>query len=251
MQKDQGKLRIHTAVRPEDTPQEEQQATPVASEASDETVRFSRRRTRRAFTARTKGKPDADRLTTGERLLRNAAVACALFLSVMALKNVDQPWSRKATDSVRAAMNMRIDWDETLGQLSFVRALVPETALVFFHLGAESTLMQPVEGWIEHEFSQQQPWLEYRCEGQQPVCAAMDGTVTAVGQGAGGDWSVLLTGKEGDETVYGYLDAVYVEVGQPVEAGQQLGVTEAGENSRLYFEWREEGVSKNPDARPR
>lgn len=251
MQNDQKKLRIHTAIKPEETTKatESVDRDTVVSTAQKE-GRGSEKRVRRkyAYSSRRKERAGKDKLTQGERLLRNTAVACALFLSVMALKNMEQPWSQRATEGIRAAMNMRIDWDETLGQLSFVRALVPDTALVFFNLGQSDALKTPVQGQVEHEYTEQQPWLEYRCLGEQAVCAAIDGTVTAVGQGAGSDWSILLTDEEGGEAVYGYLDVVYVEAGQKVEAGQQLGTTKSGENSRLYFEWKEDGVSKNPSA---
>lgn len=251
MQNDQGKLRIHTALKPEESPKAAEPAdrdTAVSTAQKEVGVNEKRARRKYTYSSRRKERAGKDKLTQGERLVRNAAVACALFLSVMALKNMDQPWSQKATEGIRAAMNMRIDWDETLGQLSFVRALVPDTALVFFNLGQSDALKTPVQGQVEHEYTEQQPWLEYRCQGEQTVCAAIDGTITAVGQGAGSDWSILLTDAEGREAVYGYVDVVYVEAGQKVEAGQQLGTTKSEENSRLYFEWKEDGVSQNPSA---
>lgn len=255
MQNDHDRLKIHTNARPAAEP-EESVREPVEGERQNSLheapppAKEMNRKRRSGGTARRQRKQEAkDGPTAGEKLLRNTAVACALMLSVMALKNVDQPWSRKVTEGVRQAMTMRIDWDETLGRLSFVRSLVPETALVFLNLGGQADLSAPVRGEIAHEYTEQQPWLEYSCGAAQPVYSAMKGVVTAVGAGAGGDWIVLIQDADGRETVYGYLANVYVEVGQAVEAGQQVGATSDEENSRLYFEFREDGAAVDPGAR--
>lgn len=191
-----------------------------------------------------------EKLTMGERLLRNAAIACALLLTVLAVKNLDQPWSRRATEGIRQAMTMRIDWNEALGKLNFVRALVPETALVFFHLEDAADLSAPVSGaTLKHTYDDLQPWLEYRCAAASAVYAAAAGTVTAVGQGATGDYIVLLAHEDGTETVYGYLAEATVKSGQKVTAGEQIGRTAAEDNARLYFELRADGQSQDPSKR--
>ena len=249
MQNENGRLKIHTSMRPEEP-------GPVREEksAAEETVKAEKRpggQAWRAKAARSRKKPREmkEGMTAGERLLRNTAVACALLLTVMSLKNVDQPWSRKMTEGVRQAMTMRIDWDETLGRLSFVRALVPETALVFLNLGDRVDLIAPTAGKITHDYSEGQPWLEYACGPAEQVLAAADGVVTAAGQGAGGDWIVLIQSEDGTETVYGYLASVYVRAGQEVKAAQQIGATADEDESRLYFELRENGEAVNPAGR--
>lgn len=245
MQNENGKLRIHTSARLAEPPaaDEKQEAAQERQEPLPEKRTAVRKRI---------GHPHRemrDGLTVGEKLLRNTAVACALLLTVMSLKNIDQPWSRKMTEGVRQAMTMRIDWDETLGRLSFVRALVPETALVFFNMSDRADLTAPLQAEISHEYSEQQPWIEYRCGAAQTVASAIDGVVTAVGQGAGGEWIVLIRNDEGLETVHGYLESVYVRVEQEVSAGQQIGVTADKPESRLYFEVRENEESVDPTGR--
>ncbi len=255
MQNDTGRLKIHTAIRPEQ-PRAEMQEAAVQPEKAEKSMKWEpvrhpgqKRGGIRPRLIKRKNREEGERLTAGERMIRNTAVACALLLSVMALKNVDQPWSRQATESIRQAMTMRVDWDETLGQLSFVRALVPETALVFFNLGQGTDLKTPVNGMIIHEYTDQQPWLEYRCRAGEAVFSAFTGRVTAVGQGAGDEWIVLVEDEEGREAVYGYLAAAYVQVGQMAEVGQQIGVTAETDDSRLYFELRENGSAANPAGR--
>ena len=254
MQNHQDRLKIHTSVRPAAETKEggaEQNIGEKREGVCEAPLPAkAEKRKKHPDTARKQRRREIkDGATVGEKLLRNTAVACALMLSVMALKNVDQPWSRKVTEGVKQAMTMRIDWDETLGRLSFVRSLMPETALVFLNLGGQAELSAPVSGEITHEYTDQQPWLEYGCGAAQPVYSAMQGAVTAVGEGAGGDWIVLIRDSDGRETVYGYLANVYVEVGQAVEAGQQIGATADEENSRLYFELRENGEAADPTAR--
>lgn len=254
MQNEKGRLRIHTSARPAEQ-------EPVGKETAEEILeqRKERRDPLPEKKCRTvkkgikrherKKREMQEGMTVGEKLLRNTAVACALLLTVMSLKNVDQPWSRKMTEGVRQAMTMRIDWDETLGRLSFVRALVPETALVFLNLGANADLTAPVQAEISHEYTEQQPWLEYSCGAAQQVVSATDGIVTAVGQGVSGEWIVLIQGEEDIETVYGYLESTYVRLEQEIKAGQQIGTTADQTESRLYFEVREAGNAVDPTGR--
>ena len=187
----------------------------------------------------------------GERLMRNTAIACALLLTVLAVKNLNQPWSDRATEGLRQAMTMRLDLDETLGRLQFVRALIPETALVFMNLSADAALIAPVDGTIVHTYSDQQPWLEYRCAPAQPVLCAADGVVTTVGRGALGDYIISVEHENGVETVYAYLDSVDVSAGETIDAGEQVGVTAPADPSRLYFELRENGAPIDPTSRLR
>lgn len=251
------RLKIHTGVRPSEQIQETaenqnvQAERKMPAEAPQSEQQTKHRAQREKCMRRGRRQEEGERLTAGEKLLRNTAAACALLLSVMALKNVDQPWSRKASEGIRQAMTMRVDWDETLGRLSFVRALVPDTALVFLNMGQSIDLVKPVEGSIRHEYSPEQPWLEYVCDGAQTVGAASDGIVTAVGQGAGGDWIVVVECEDGTQTVYGYLAQVNVKAADTILQGDTIGMTANGQESRLYFEMREEGQSVDPAPRMR
>ncbi len=252
MQQDHDRLKIHTSVRPAQDVEEKQEIQEAELNAEEvvpqeERTVVGRREKRRR--ERRSSMDNGNQTTAGERLVRNTAVACALLLTAMSIKNVDHPWAQKATEGVRQAMTMRVDWDDTLGRLSFVRALVPETALVFLNLGQSDRLAAPVEGDVIHEYRDEQPWLEYRCEAGQAVSAAMSGRVTAVGQGLSGDWTILIEDSEGAEAVYGYLASVYVQVGQSIEKGQQIGAAQERADARLYFEWREDGEAIDPAER--
>ena len=203
-------------------------------------ARQARRARRRANARRRAAKP---RLTFGERLLRNSAIACALLLAMLAARNIDTPWTRAAVEGVERALTMKIDLDESLGRLSFVRDLMPESMLVFFDLSSESELAPPVDGEMDKSFDEQQPWVEFACEPGATVMAAESGTVVATTQLSGGGWGVMIEHDNGLESVCAYLLEPVVQAGERVERGQEIASSEAG---RVYFEVRRDGNLIDP-----
>jgi hypothetical protein len=192
----------------------------------------------KARRVRTKSK-----LSFGEKLLRNTAIACALLLSILAVRNIDQPWSNAAVDGIEAALTMRIDLDQSLGRLSFVRSIMPESSLVFLGISG-STPAAPVTGSIQHAFTEAQPWTTYLCDSSTEVRAAMAGTVSAVAQLQSGDWAVLVDHGNGIETMYAYLAQPEVESGQAVTRGGRIGTLNG---DKLYYEMRKDGASVDPE----
>lgn len=219
-------LQIHTQLRPED--------------ASIREEKVSAPKRARRFRREQRTRP---RLTRGERLLRNSAIACAALLGVLALGNLDAPWAVKARDGVRQALTMRIDLDDSLGELTFVRNLMPESALVFLNVSGGGAMVLPVDGDVTHPWSALQPWTLF--EGGGTVRAAGAGTVTAVSPLSGGLYGVLVDHGEGLESVYANLGEVTVTVGDAVNRGDSLGAFEGG----LYFELRQGGESVDPSER--
>ena len=199
---------------------------------------LQRRGLRRAGSPRPK-------LSAGDRMLRNTAVACALLLGVLALGNIHQPWAMRASETVQRALTMHIDLDSSIGRLSFVRDWMPESALVFFNRDGGAELAAPVSGELKHAYSDDQPWLLFACPEDSPVCAAADGTVTAVSELSGGSTGVLIDHGEGMETVYAYLSSASVQPGDAVSRGQALGQSAA----QLYFELRQSEAAVDPTER--
>ncbi len=199
---------------------------------------LQRRGLRRARSPRPK-------LSAGDRMLRNTAVACALLLGVLALGNIRQPWAMRASETVRRALTMHIDLDSSIGRLSFVRDWMPESALVFFNLDGGAELAAPVSGELRHAYSDDQPWLLFACPEDSPVCAAADGVVTAVSELSGGSTGVLVDHGEGMETVYAYLSSASVQPGDAVSRGQALGQS----GTQLYFELRQSEAAVDPTER--
>lgn len=217
-------LRIHATIRPDEGAPKQ----PIRIEQAEATTHRPRR-------ARAK-------LTRTDRLLRNSAYACALLLGVLALGNVDQPWAKKASDTVERALTMRIDLDESIGALEFVRNIMPESALVFMNLSGQAALDAPVDGTVAHAWSNLQPWMMFNCAENAEVRAANAGTVTAITPLSGGKYGVLVDHGEGVESLYAQLTAVNVAAGDAVSRGQSLGRGGDG----VYFEYRVNGESVDP-----
>ena len=226
---DTGTLRIHAQVRPAAAGPEKK--PPIHIEAPAKKPRGRIRR------------PKA-RMTYGDRLLRNSAYACALLLGVLALGNVNQPWAKKASDSVEKALTMRIDLDESIGALQFVKQWMPESALVFMNLSGQTKLARPVDGPLAHAWTGLQPWLMFNCAEGSEVSAANAGTVTAVSPMSGGLFGVLVDHGEGVETLYAHLSEANVAPGDAVSRGQSLGKG----GGAVYFEYRKNGESVDPAA---
>ena len=236
---EENKLRIHAQIRPEE----------AKAEPEPRPIRWRSRPhsdARRGFRAKKAAKEPKPKLSFGDRLLRNSALACAALLAILAVGNIDQPWARQASETVRQALTMRIDLDESIGGLSFVKDLMPESALVFLNLSGESELAVPASGELSHAYSDAQPWLLFACGEGSEVVAATDGTVTAVSTlNDGESIGLLIDHGSGLESVYAYLSEASVEAGDIVERGQALGTSSAN----LYFELRESGTAVDPTGR--
>ncbi len=179
------------------------------------------------------------RLTPGERLLRNSAIACALLFAILSLRNVDQPWAQAASEGVERALTASIDLDETLGSLSFVRRWMPESALVFWNLNDEDRLRRPVAGPLLHDYSEQQPWYEFRTDAEEDVAAGKAGTLSRRAQTGAGDWVLEFTHDDGSSTVYAFVTRGAIEDGEAVSAGEIIA--RSGAQGSVYVEYRREG----------
>jgi len=81
--------------------------------------------------------------------------------------------------------------------------------------------------------------LDFAAPSGQPVLAAMPGTVVAAGPLGGYGNQVLLAHPDGSRTRYGHMSRIDVQVGQRVEAGEQVGAvgsTGVSTGPHLHFE---------------
>lgn len=84
----------------------------------------------------------------------------------------------------------------------------------------------------------------------EPVLAAADGAVTYADD-TGGDYGIKVVIDHGDglTTTYGHLDELWVQVGDDVEVGDEIGACGNTGNSRgphLHFEVAEGGELQDP-----
>lgn len=234
MSEEKNKLRIHARITPE---------AAQSPEAAPQTVRW--KCVPHPLQRKKQHPKPAEKLTLSDRLLRNSALACALLLAILSLGNINRPWARSASESVERALSMRIDLDESIGSLSFVRKLMPESALVFLNLTGESELALPADGTLTHSYTDAQPWLMFECTAGSEICSAADGTVTAVSELSGGTMGILIDHGSGLESVYAYLAEAAVKPGESVLRGQKIGLSETS----FYFELREGETTIDPTER--
>lgn len=192
----------------------------------------------------------SSRAPVGERLLRNTSVACALILTVMAMRAIDTPFTNRITSTLSNVLSTDLNLDESVGKLSFVENLMPDSALVFFHMGGNSTPMTPVAGSVSHGWTEAQPWTEYITENGADVISLIDGTVSAASKSTEGDWTVLITRNGGSQLVYAFLNDCKLKAGQTVSKGDVIGTTGKDEGARLYLEYRVDSEPVNPDLIP-
>lgn len=220
MAMDHLKLQIHTSNAPEN------------NNASSKS-RYARRTRRMRIKTQ---------LSFHERLLRNSCLACAVLLGILALGNLQQPWAKKAAEGIEQALTMKVDLDQSLGQLSFVQKLMPESALVFFNLSGDHEYALPVDAQVNHRFTSAQPWLMFECASAAPVRAIAPGTISAVSPLSDGGYGVLIDHGNGLESICANLQEVALNPGDEVIRGGTIG-TSAG---NIYFELRQGGEPIDP-----
>lgn len=188
------------------------------------------------------------RKPAGERLMRNTSIACALILAVMAMRAIDTPFTNRVTSALSGALSTDLNLDESVGKLSFVENLMPDSALVFFHMGGKNAPLEPVAGSVSHEWTKEQPWTEYITENSAKIVSLIDGTVSAASPSTNGDWTVLITRTDGSQLVYAFLSDCAVRIGQTVSRGDIVGSAGTDEGARLYMEYRVDSEPVNPSA---
>ncbi len=179
-----------------------------------------------------------------ERLMRNSCLACAVLLGILALSNIERPWAQKASGSIEKALTMKIDLDQSIGQMRFVQKIMPESALVFFNLTGETDLKMPVDGNLSHAYSELQPYLMFECSEDLPVYIPKDGIVSAISQLSDGSWGAMIDHGNGVESVISGMKQIEKAAGDQCLQGDIIGVS----SCKIYYELREGGNPADPTA---
>ena len=218
-------------------------AVRTASQTRPRTSAYSATSTRPEADAKARANAENLRpLGFGERMLRNTAVCVAILLCVLAVKTIDTPLTQSVSAELREWVTM--DFDESLGSLKFVHNLLPDAALVFWHIGSSQTYSEPCMSasmTLSHSWRDSEPYLTYSGGMQQPVLAAQAGEVMSVTPSGDGNSTIRIRHGDGLETIYGGMASCTVREGDGVTLGQVIGAA-----STLYFEIRGEGRSMNP-----
>ena len=176
-----------------------------------------------------------------ERLTRNVAVAAALLLCAVAVRNAALPQAKDVFTAIQDSVTM--DLDESLGKLTFVSSLLPESALVFWNSGEAVQVSAPVHGDIVHAYNEAEPYIGLLGVSVD-VRVAADGEVMNVAHGDGEERVVRVRHEDGLETLYGNLLECFVAEGDQVYEGDIIG--ETAQKQPVFFEVRKNGRSVDP-----
>lgn len=225
------KIKILTSIKPE--------ASQVGTTADPKQIKSENQITSRRQSLKGRTSP-------ADRLYKNTAVACALLLCIMGLKNIDSPVTNRLTGALQKAVSMDMNLESSIGQLSFVQKMVPEAALVFLNLSANEKRTSPVEGEVLHAYSPKEPWTEYKSADHADVYALKSGVAEACVKTDKGDYTLLIAHDDQTESLYAFLGSVLVSEGDRVDTDSPVAATGEGEHARLYFEYRSQNSVTDP-----
>ncbi|MBR1585295.1 MAG: M23 family metallopeptidase [Clostridia bacterium] len=179
----------------------------------------------------------------GERLARNMALAGMVLLAVTAVRNAELPSGETVLTAVQQMTTP--NWDESLGKISFVSNLFPESVAVFFDTGVSESLTAPCAAAVSHMFSAEEPYIGYQAAGQK-VYAVSDGQVMSIAHGMNEERIIRLRHDDGIESLYYNLSETAVREGDSVTASTCLGVALPGAEPAV--EVRRAGRAIDPTA---
>ena len=179
----------------------------------------------------------------GEKLAWNFAFAGILTLSVVAVRNAQLPTGKTVLTAVQEMIDA--NWDSSLGKISFVSNLLPESMAVFFETDLHAELTAPCFGQVLHPWSEQEPYLGYSAE-NGGVYAVSAGQVMSVAHGLEEEKVVRVRHENGLESLYYNLGSVSVREGDEVTAQTCLGTALAGQQALV--EVRRAGRAIDPTA---
>ena len=175
-----------------------------------------------------------------DTLIRNLAVAGGLALVLIAVRNSASPQAQSVFSALQEGAGMQ--WDESVGKLSFVNALLPKEIQEVWSESWPIEAVTPVDGEVIQAWTQNKPYLLISSK-SGAVCAAADGEVMSVAHGMDEERIVRIR-HDGYESVYGNLQYSLVEVGDTVCAGEQIGTLLS--DQPLAFEMRQSGMPVDP-----
>ena len=182
------------------------------------------------------------RLLRADKLVRNLAVVGAMLLTVVAVKNAGSPNAQSVFSALQASTDM--EWDESLGKLSFVGGILPEGIQAVWSEREAISVFEPVSGETMHAWSQSEPYMAFMSQ-VRDVRAVADGEVMSVAHGLEEERILRVRHDDATESIYGNLLTCYAQEGDRVYAGDVIATTIEGKP--LVFELRRDGRSIDPE----
>lgn len=184
------------------------------------------------------------RFFQADRLVRNLAVTGVLLLTVVAVRNSGLPQAQSVFGALKETAGM--EWDESLGKLSFVGDFLPEGVREVWNEKPALTLLAPMNGETVHAWSEREPYITIQSN-VSDVRAAADGEVMSIAHGMNEERILRVRHDDGTEALYGNLLNCYAGEGDRVYAGDVIATL--AKEEPLAFELRVDGRSVDPESR--
>lgn len=185
--------------------------------------------------------PKENKPSPGQRLSRNTAFLMLLMVCLASIHNHTLPDGRTVLTAVQNSVDP--SWDETLGKITFVDKLVPDSLAVFFAQPGEQTLSLPCDGQLVHPWSETAPYVSFQPETAAALAVA-DGEVMSISHDAAEGLCLRLRHDNGLETIYYQLSQVFCREGDIVKQGDTIATL--APDTALVMDVRRDGLPADP-----
>ena len=176
------------------------------------------------------------------KLTRNTAFLMLLLVCLASIHNQQLPDGRTVLTAVQSTVDQ--EWDESLGRITFVDNMMPQTLSVFFQEEETYSLSLPCNGTLVHLWETHAPYVSFNTAGS--VLAIADGEVMSLSHDSTDQLSLRIRHENGLESVYYHLASTPLREGDMVASGEAIGSLQEGHN--LVLDVRRNGLSIDPAA---
>ena len=176
------------------------------------------------------------------KLTRNTAFLMLLLVCLASIHNQQLPDGRTVLTAVQSTVDQ--EWDESLGRITFVDNMMPQTLSVFFQEEETYSLSLPCNGTLVHLWETHAPYVSFNTAGS--VLAIADGEVMSLSHDSTDQLSLRIRHENGLESVYYHLASTPLREGDMVGTGEAIGSLQEGHN--LVLDVRRNGLSIDPAA---
>lgn len=176
------------------------------------------------------------------KLTRNTAFLMLLLVCLASIHNQHLPDGRTVLTAVQSTVDQ--EWDESLGKITFVDNMMPETLAVFFQTEELYALSLPCTGTLVHSWETHAPYVSFDAKGS--VSAIADGEVMSISHDSADQLSLRIRHEKGLESIYYHLAATSLREGDQVTAGHVVGTLQ--NDHHLVLDVRRNGLSIDPTA---
>ena len=174
------------------------------------------------------------------KLTRNTAFLMLLLVCLASIHNQQLPDGRTVLTAVQSTVTQ--EWDDSLGKITFVDNMMPETLAVFFQPEKNYALLLPCSGPVVHRWETHAPYVSFDASGV--VCTIAEGEVMSLSHDSADQLSLRIRHEDGLESVYYHLASTSLSEGDYVLAGDAIGVLQEGHH--LVLDVRRNGLSIDP-----